>query len=75
VGFAGTPGISPLRTASLGSFQRRKVADNFPVDPVDLTGAELANSIISVDQFLALAKLTPQSLAAMEAGFPVFQPR
>jgi hypothetical protein len=43
----------------------KKQADDSPVSVQDLTGAELNNALISVDQFFALTGLTPQSLAAM----------
>src|ERR1700722_18891906 len=42
-----------------------KEPDYYPANPVDLTGNQLANSIISVNQFLSLANLTTASLAAM----------
>jgi hypothetical protein len=38
------------------------------VNPVDLTGSQLANSIISLNQFLTLANLTPSQLVAMGGG-------
>jgi hypothetical protein len=75
--FTPTPGMSATSvspTTASDSIQGRnaKDPDNFPVNPVDLTGPELANSIISVDQFLALANLTPESLAAMGGGISIF---
>jgi hypothetical protein len=78
VSFTGTPGSTPggaaLLDATFGRARERrpKQADNFPVNPVDLTGTELANSLISVDEFLALANLTPDGLAAMGGGISIF---
>jgi hypothetical protein len=66
---AGPGSSASLTTPSRGVQEHRaKQLVDFPVNPVDLTGAELANSIISVDQFLALAGLTPQSLASIGGG-------
>src|SRR5207247_1577679 len=77
VGFTATPGSTPsadLANAALGRAQehRAKLPDNFPVNPVDLTGPELVNSVISVDEFLALANLTPDRLAAMGGSISTF---
>jgi hypothetical protein len=47
-------------------------ADDFPINPVALTGNELSNSLITVDEFLSLAGLTPQSLAEMGGGISIF---
>jgi hypothetical protein len=70
-----SPG-GPGSVASLNSRRvrehRAKVLNNFPVNPVDLTGQELANSIITVDQFLTMAGLTTQSLAAMGGSVATF---
>jgi hypothetical protein len=49
-----------------------KVPDDFPVNPVDFTGAELSGAMISTEEFLTLANLTPQSLAAMGGGISIF---
>lgn len=70
----GGPGSSAsLNTPSRGVQQyRAKQPVDFPVNPVYLTGPELANSIISVNQFLALANLTPQSLASMGGVIATF---
>ena len=45
--------------------QVAKQLNDFPVNPTDLTGLQLQGSIISVAQFLSLANLNTQSLAAM----------
>jgi hypothetical protein len=70
----GGPGSSALLATPARSVQKQKAKhlNDFPVNPVDLTGQELANSIISVSQFLALANLTPQSLASMGGGIASF---
>ena len=49
-----------------------KLVNNAPVNPVDLTGPELAESVISLQEFLDLAQLTPQKLAAMGGGIANF---
>lgn len=81
VTFTPTPGSTPnFTTASLnspaetaGSLQGGKEQpDYFPVNPTDLTGSQLANSIISTDEFLQLAGLTPQSLASIGGGVSIF---
>jgi hypothetical protein len=63
----GGPGTSASLAKPLNSKSpaRAKQLDNFPASPLDLTGPELSGSVISVDQFLSLAGLTTDSLAAM----------
>ena len=63
----GGPGSTAWLTMPLAAphAQVAKQLNDFPVGPTDLTGAQLQNSIISVAQFLSLANLNTQSLAAM----------
>jgi HYDIN/CFA65/VesB family protein/centrosomal CEP192-like protein len=69
VGFSATPGGPLSLMTPSGSIERRaQYPDDVPVNPLDLTGVELENSLISVDQFLALANLTRESLAANGGG-------
>lgn len=71
----GGPGTSAVVSAALqgkASTGVKKQLNHFPVGPVDLTGAELASSLISVDQFLSMAGLTPDSLAAMGGSVATF---
>jgi hypothetical protein len=71
--FTATPGGSPL-AGTQGNVQTssEKDPDPFPVNPTDLTGAQLSQSAISVDQFLSLSGLTQQSLAALGGGISIF---
>jgi len=70
----GGPGTTASLTIPLRGAQehRAKLINNFPINPVDLTGQDLSNSIISVNQFLSLANLTTASLASMGGGIASF---
>jgi hypothetical protein len=70
----GGPGASAsLNNPSRGVHEHRaKQLNDFPINPVDLTGQDLANSIISVTEFLTLAHLTTASLASMGGGVASF---
>jgi hypothetical protein len=71
----GGPGTSASLTTRRGVQEyRAKKPNDFPVNPTDLTGPELANSIISLDQFLALAKLTHRAWPQWEVEFQACQP-
>jgi hypothetical protein len=52
----------PLRNSKK---HRAKQLDDFPLNPVDLTGQDLNHAFISLNQFLTLANLAPQTLSAI----------
>ena len=76
VAFTPTPGGPLARSISRHPFSiapvTAKTPDNFPGNVVDLTGPQLVNAIISVDEFLALAGLTPASLASVGGSVSIF---
>ena len=77
VNFTAAPGTSPSfasLTPAEGAHPQHNlnVEAETVVNPRDLTGAELESSIISVDQFLAAANLTPATLASMGGGVSIF---
>jgi hypothetical protein len=77
VSFTSAPGAQNAAVLDPKTFRSTnrhtaKQADNFPTNPVALSGAELSNAIISTDKFLALANLTPTSLAALGGSISIF---
>ena len=70
-GGPGTPAAALLPVQS-SSIHDAKHLVNFPKNPIDLTGDELADSVISVEQFLELAKLTPDGLAKLGGSISIF---
>ena len=61
----GGPGTSAHLATPGGSMHTAKQADRNPASPTDLTGQELSQSIITINQFLSLANLNSSTLAAI----------